>query len=299
LKSRKRIFTTQIVAAMNRFIIIILVFFTLTIENSFSQSTDSILFTNDSVLFHQKKEFLVADSGSTKGQLLINSAKLFIGVPYAAKTLEGNSEEQLIVNLRGLDCSTFIESALSLTLVSESDNSSYSQYANVLKNIRYRNGNIDGYESRLHYFTDWIFDNQQKGIIEDVTQKIGGMPFEKEINFMSTHPGAYIQLSNDSNLVSRIAYFEKEISKRDYFYIPKDSVAAIEPRLEEGMIVAITTSIAGLDIAHVGFLVRQDERIHLLHASSDAGKVVISDKPLVDYLAGNKKQTGIMVIKVQ
>jgi hypothetical protein len=242
---------------------------------------------------------MLADTASTKGQLLINAAKLFIGIPYTSKTLEGNSEEQLIVNLRGLDCSTFIESALSLTLVAESDNPCYSQYTNVLKNIRYRDGVIDGYESRLHYFTDWIFDNQQKGIIEDVTQKLGGIPYEKEINFMSTHPGAYIQLGNDSDMVSRIDYFEKEISGRDYYYIPKDSVATVEPKLEEGMIVGITTAIAGLDIAHVGFLVKHNERIHLLHASSDAGKVVVSDKPLVDYLAGNKKQTGIMVLKIQ
>ena len=115
---------------------------------------------------------------------------------------------------------------------------------------------------------------------------------------MSTHPGYYAQLKNDTVMVDAISCFEKKINARKYFYIPKEEVVKIEPQLEEGMIVAITSGVTGLDIAHLGFLVRVNGRIHLLHASSDFKKVMVSEKPLSDYLAGNKKQTGIMVLKV-
>ncbi len=36
------------------------------------------------------------------------------GVPYVAKTLEKNSQEQLVVNLRQLDCTTYVETVLAL-----------------------------------------------------------------------------------------------------------------------------------------------------------------------------------------
>jgi hypothetical protein len=52
-----------------------------------------------------------------------------------------------------------------------------------------------------------------------------------------------------------------------------------------------------LDVVHVGFAKRHNNRIHLLHASLDEKKVVISSKPLAEYLIGNKNQSGIMVAR--
>jgi len=46
-------------------------------------------------------------------------------------------------------------------------------------------------------------------------------------------------------------------------------------------------------------LVRENGMIHLLHASSTTGKVVISEKTFQEYLMGNKLQTGVMLLKVK
>jgi len=267
--------------------------------HTFSQEGDSTLLLNDSLIYYQKVELLKPVISENTGELIVKTALSFEGTPYVGKTLEGNSVESLVVNLHELDCSTFIESCLAIVLSEKSGNPTFSVFKDNLLKMRYREGKINSYESRLHYFTDWIYDNQQKGVIKDITKKLGGIPFKKEINFMSTHPVYYDQLKNDTVKVAAIRRFEKKINSRKYFYIPKEEVKNIEPRLEEGMIVAITSGVNGLDIAHVGFLVKVNSRIHLLHASSDFKKVMVSEKPLSDYLAGNKKQTGIMVLKVE
>jgi hypothetical protein len=233
------------------------------------------------------------------GQLLVKTGKSFIGYPYTAKTLETGNVESLVVNLREFDCTTFVETCLAFSLTLKSGNVTFDNYKHFLKKIRYRDGKINNYISRLHYFCDWITDNQKKGFISDTTQYLGGIVFQKEIDFMSTHAGSYLQLKNDSNLIPPIREIEKEISSQNYFYVPKENIECIESNLEEGMIVAITSGIKGLDIAHTGILVRENGKIHLLHASSDAGKVVISEKTFREYISGNKHQTGVMFLKVK
>ena len=166
-----------------------------------------------------------------------------------------------------------------------------------MKQIRYRQGILDGYPSRLHYFCDWIYDNARKGLVRDITEELGGVRLEKEINFMSTHPESYSQLEQDSTLVEVIRRQEAAISARHLYYIPEDQVEEAEPRLQEGDIAGITTSIDGIAIMHVVILVRRDGRIHMLHASSSAGRVVISDQPLSDYLRTSELATGIMVAR--
>ena len=251
----------------------------------------------DSLLFTEKIKELRQINTSTP-QMATQVALSFVGTPYVGKTLEINNNETLVVNLRELDCSTFLETVLSIVLTKKSGEESFQKYKEILTTLRYRNGAICGYESRLHYFSDWIHDNEQKGFVKDITRELGGIEIQKKINFMSTHSSAYKQLKNDSLMINKIIETENALSSRKLFYIPKDSVAAIEPQLSEGMIVGITSAVDGLDIAHVGFLVRKDGQIRLLHASSDEGKIVVSTKSLSEYLSGNKKQTGIVVIKL-
>jgi len=114
---------------------------------------------------------------------------------------------------------------------------------------------------------------------------------------MSTHPAAYQQLKDSSQLVQLIAQQEKFISTRKMYYIPEEKLAGVEDQLQEGDIVGITTGISGLDIAHTGILVRVDGRIHLLHESSLAEEVVVSKETLENYLLNSKSATGIMVAR--
>jgi hypothetical protein len=231
-------------------------------------------------------------------ELSIEIARTFLNTPYVGKTLECNDEEMLVINLHELDCSTLVENCLALAKTFKSHKATKETYFNWLRTIRYRDGILWGYESRLHYFSEWIRNNEKKGFIADATQKLGGVKYPNEVYFMGTHPSAYKQLVSDSCMIERIKHIEEQISKERYFHIPKEKVNAIEGKLKEGMLVGITTNIEGLDIIHTGFLIQVNGRIHLLHASSDQKKVVISDKPLSEYLMENKRQTGIMIIEI-
>lgn len=232
-------------------------------------------------------------------EIIIEIAESFIGIDYEANTLEQGDNEQLVVHLTGLDCYTFLESALVFARCIKKNDTTFTCFKRELVNIRYRNGKLKDYPSRLHYFSDWIYDMDKRGIAEDITKKIGGIPYKKGINFMSTHPGSYKRLVDNPHFIDSIKTIEKEISSRNYYYIPQDSVKKYEHNIQSGDILGITTNIEGLDISHSGIAIRlNDNRIHLLHAPSPGKKVQISVKPLAEYIQNVKHQTGIMVLRV-
>ena len=224
--------------------------------------------------------------------------KSFIGTNYLAHSLEAEGDEQLVINLTGLDCNTFLENSLVLARCIKEGDTSFQNYQNELQFIRYRGGVIDGYPSRLHYFSDWIYDNVAKGVIGDVTKEIGGQKIKFKINFMSTHPDSYKQLEENPDFIPIIQDQEKKIGCRDYYYIPKQELKSKEEKINNGDLLAITTTVKGLDIGHVGIAVKmEDGRIHLLHAPHENTKVQISEEPLSDYLMKYKRHSGVIVLR--
>ena len=61
-----------------------------------------------------------------------------------------------------------METVLALVRSARSGKLHAREFRRTLQSIRYRGGKIDGYASRLHYFTDWIIDNQKKKTLKDV-----------------------------------------------------------------------------------------------------------------------------------
>jgi len=232
------------------------------------------------------------------GQLMLEIGKLFAGTPYMAGTLEMKGREHLAVNLRKFDCVTFLENVVALVWFVRSRERSFEAFQRLLQKIRYRDGLLQGYSSRLHYFSDWIHDNQKKDILTDVTRKSGGRPLRKAINFMTTHPELYPPLKNAANFRS-MKSVEERISRRLLFFIPKKDLGRFEDRICDGDLIAITTNTEGLDVQHVGLAARVKNRIHLLHASKAEGKVVLSRKTLYGYLMQNRSCSGIMVARLE
>lgn len=230
-------------------------------------------------------------------EVLVEIGKSFIGTEYLAHGLETDGDEQLVINLLGLDCTTFVENVLALSRCVKEKQTSFEDYSEELQFIRYRDGIINGYPSRLHYFSDWIYNNVSKGIVEDITEQIVGKAIQFKLNFMSTHPESYKQLNENPDLIPQIKIQEEEISSRIYYYIPKDEVELKEKFINEGDIIAITTTVEGLDIGHLGIAVKMDdERIHLLHHQLLILKY-ITKEPLSDYLMKYKRHSGVIVLK--
>jgi hypothetical protein len=247
----------------------------------------------------QRKFKLAAKESLQKrpvGEVMVAIGASFIATPYVANTLEMPGDERLVVNLRGLDCVTLIENTLALSRCIKMGAHTFDEFKSELKFIRYRGGLLNGYPSRLHYFSDWINDNETKNVVRNITQEIGGVPYEKTLAFMSTHPDSYNQLSNQRYLEKTIE-IESEINFRQHYYIPKEQLRSIEQKIEPGDIIGITTSIEGLDIVHTGMAIRTNGVLKYLHAPLSKGKVQISEEPLVEYLASHTNQTGIMVAR--
>lgn len=232
-------------------------------------------------------------------------AKKLLGRPYVGQTLEINEEEQLVVNLRELDCTTLVETSAALALAEKNNERTFAGYCKALKQLRYRNGNISGYASRLHYFSQWIADNVAKGLVEDIGTS-GGFPFtakqELNLSFMTKNPQYYRQLKADEDLRKEIGKQEKSINGTIVNYIPKNLLNLDKTKLScihDGDIIALVTSKDGLDISHVGIAIWKGNKLHLLNASSLKHKVVADSQSLYEYQRKRQTQLGIRVIRLR
>ena len=230
-------------------------------------------------------------------------AKQFIGRPYVASTLEGDAEERLVVNTRQLDCTTLVENVVALTLCMQRHLYTARDFMNALVEMRYRGGIIDGYASRLHYFTDWIEDNTRKGLVTEQQEPVP--PFNAvqtvHVDYMSQHPQSYRALKEHPELVPVIKAQEDSLAGRQYRYIPKQDVRnteAMRRAVHDGDIIAITCNKPGLDIAHLGFAVWRQDGLHLLNASQLHKKVVEEPMTLGEYLKKHPSHTGIRIVRI-
>jgi hypothetical protein len=230
------------------------------------------------------------------GTQVLRMSESFLGTPYVAGTLEGNPSERLVCKFDGLDCTTLVESVIALA-VAKTENSTFEEYKNELTRLRYRDGTIDGYPSRLHYILDWMYENQKRGRLEDITAKVGGVPFTKEINFMTTHANLYPSLAA-SEVYEKLKEQEAVINSREHSYIPKNSIQKAEPMLHDGDIVAFTSSVEGLDVNHMGIISKVGSRAYLIHASLTGKKVIMTNIPLAEYVASVPKHTGMIVARL-
>jgi hypothetical protein len=227
-------------------------------------------------------------------ELVLAAGRHFLGAPYEPDTLEGEGPEELVVNLRAFDCVTFVENAVVLAGLIRSGKTAFADYTAALEQIRYRRGRCNGFASRLHYFTDWFYDNGRKGLVQDMTHEIVGIPFRKTFHWLADrredHPGL-----KDPTAFRRLRIVEAACSRRPLYFIPKASLDRTGDQITDGDIIAMTTDERGLDVSHTGLAVRLRGQIHLLHASSAEGRVVLSDITLDRYLVTRRSRTGIMV----
>lgn len=265
--------------------------------SAFSQNVDYE--TQDKVVFEKYATFIQPFQSKSKELILQKTAEFFLEKPYVAGTLDKNDTEKLVINLREFDCVTFVETVIALANTTASGNLSFDNFASQLQQIRYRNGVIDGYDSRLHYTSDWAYNNVEKNILSAMSQQLGGVLETKTIDFMTSHRSAYNALKTDDSMLKKIKNTENEINKRKgFYYLPKDKITAKATEIPHMAMIAFTTSIKGLDTTHTGFAYKKNGKLTFIHASSAKNKVVIDEKTLNDYCQAQKSCTGIMVMPV-
>jgi len=243
-------------------------------------------------------KFLQTAPRSTADSNMVYSALFFLNTPYVANTLDTLNNEDLIINFREMDCMIFVENCLALSRMLRYQNPDMDGFERELRLIRYRNGVLTDYPSRLHYSSDWIFDNIKKGVVEDLTNALGGQKFKPNVSFMSENYLKYKHLKDNPEALNKIKTIEQAINKRgNYFLLPKQEIEAHQTLIKSGDIICFTTSVPGLDIAHMGIAYRNKEQLTFIHASSTAKKVIINPESLVDYCKKINSNTGIIVLR--
>jgi hypothetical protein len=164
---------------------------------------------------------------------------------------------------------------------------------------RYRGGQCNGkYTSRLHYLEDWIYDNERRGLVTNLTRSLGGVPMQgRYLNEMSKYWRDSRYLRNNPGLVPEMRQIENRISSRTIYHIPKREIAEIESNIRDGDVICISGNGPEGFTEHVGLACRDRAGVlHFMHASKDERRVII-DVPLHSYVYRYRKFAGIMVIR--
>jgi len=228
-----------------------------------------------------------------------------VGTRYKHFTLEiDNRIESPSVNFQGMDCWTFFEIALSFArMLNEPEpNWTPERLLHYIELDRYRGGACTGeYLSRLHYLEDWLYDNDRRGLVEDLTRSLGGSGVPHSAREMSVGWRHYRYLAANRSLLGPLGRMEANVSSRPLYQIPKNRVAGIEPKLRSGDVIGIISRDRnGLySTAHVGLALRtKDGVLHFMHASSpgNSGRVIV-DAELSKYLYRYRSDSGILVAR--
>ncbi len=273
-------------------ILIFFVFFTLNAKSQDFSSQNRA----DREIFEKYIQHMGDASSMELEEIITKSALFFLGTPYVAHTLE-KEPEQLVVNLRELDCTTLVESVLALSRTVKEGDPTFEKFINNLQFVRYRDGKIEDYSSRLHYTTDWIYENQKKGLISNITQEAGGVDHKVNLYIMSTNHEKYKQLKGKPELTEKIRKTETEASQRKNYRIAAGEIEKNKKSFKNGDIVCFVTNMAGIDISHVGFIYFQGDKLTFIHASSTEKRVVIDKESLMNYALRSKNGNGIMVAR--
>lgn len=235
----------------------------------------------------------------------------FQDVPYVAHTLEvpyntaeKEAIEQLVINMQQPDCTTFVETVLALTRTTLQEQHTFSDYCRNLTLFRYWGGEIKDYPSRNHYFTTWIDNALNQGLVKQLGP--ANSPLfawrNQKIDFMTKHPSYYAALCTPKKNIYLQAIAEAErLISRKVCYLPTIHLGKSQNELHfihDGDILALETTKNGLDVSHLGIAVwGKDGKLHLLNASSIHKKVIMDPLPLVKYQQKQRTQIGIRIIR--
>lgn len=241
-----------------------------------------------------------------QGAAMARIAERFVGADYIPSTLEVPGPERLVINLRAFDCVTFVENVISLAWFVRRDGTASladpagarRRYEGYLTSLRYRGGVIAGYPSRLHYFSEWLGDNARRGNLTRVSDGFGSRLDTEPITFMSAHLGSYRQMA-EPGVADAIRAIEARLNAEGgRRMVPETEIASIASQIQDGDVIAATSTLPGLDIAHTGIAVWHEGKLHLLHAPLVGKSVELSAAPLADRILSIKAQDGIMVGRV-
>jgi len=206
-------------------------------------------------------------------------SKYFLGIGYQAGTLVGSASvpEQLVISLASLDCFTLLD-----YLEAMRRSASFADFVEALSCVRYRHCVVD-YRHRHHFFSDWTAYQRER--IDDITDTVADaavVVVEKQLN----------RKADGSAWVPGI-----EAIVRTVTYLPSEKIdEGVLGMLRTGDYIGVYSEAEGLDVSHVGVVVKGPFVSYLRHASSSPDKKRVLDEELRQYLEG---KPGIVVYRAK
>jgi len=201
----------------------------------------------------------------------------FLGLKYRESTLIGDigTAEVFVINLAEADCFTFIDYIEAMRL-----SDSFKRFMENLRKVRYRDSRVD-YMNRKHFFTDWA--EYEPSFVDDVTTQIGGGRDKNAVKMLN--------LKEDGTLyLPGIKPYHRTVN-----YIPSENIDdSVLQALKTGDYAGIYSSKQGLDVSHVGIIIRDEDSIVLRHASSDRRYRKVIDQDLNEYIA---EKPGLIILR--
>lgn len=217
-------------------------------------------------------------SGQAHGEVIGRVSSAFLGTPYKADTLIGGPDtpEVLVADLNNVDCFTLIDYVEALARSHDEKS-----FLHNLKDVRYIDGKVD-YLSRRHFFSDWFATPTPNA--RDITPTISPdyLVSEKRLN----------RKADGSEYIQGLGIHPRKIN-----FIPANAITSqVLDQLKTGDYVGVYSPLDGLDVSHVGIVIRKDGDVFFRNASSLAAKRKVVDSPLLEYM---RTKPGIVVLRAQ
>jgi hypothetical protein len=253
---------------------------------------------SDQKIFQRLSDRAIEQDWQAKpiGNIIQTIAAEFLGASYVEGLLDRSQNETLFTSLQEFDCVLFVETVLAMARGIASKDYSPITFTTNLQQQRYENGEINGYCSRLHYFSYWIEDNQRRNIVTDITKDLGGISLDKTLNFMSENWKKYPKLVSSEQEYRCTQQMEMRLNSTVVNYIPTSQIRSRYAELKSGDILAIATRVPGLDVTHTGFVYRSTNgEVGIIHAAPGRGVKISSD--LETYLNRVEDAIGVIVAR--
>lgn len=264
---------------------------------------EEVCYTTNDSLWVVKLLDKAKHTQKTPSSWLLWVARQMIGIPYVGGVLDRGADEKLVVDLRHLDCTTFVEQSMALALCAKNKQTTWYDFIHYLSQIRYIDGRVS-YVKRQHYFTIWIMANERKGLVRDIQEPRSVFNTQRQVtvNYMSLHQNNYHMLKSHPEWREGIKRMEQQISATTFYYLPKSYITdsfILRQTIRDGDIIAIITSKKGLDTSHIGIAVWKTDGLHLLNASSIHRKVIVEPMLLKNYMLKHPSQLGIRIVRLK
>jgi hypothetical protein len=268
------------------------------------------------------QKLITAESNLSDFDARLNlMTEAFVGRPYLkngplGEGLQGVYDQDPLYRTDGFDCTTYVETTISLARSLQTDD-----FLNQLNHIRYKDGVVD-FTLRNHFVEiDWNPNNEAAGILKDITRDLAKKPGQLSESIQTISKRNWYQKMTVSNLqlvqatpdvlAERLnqlrnegARFEDQVSTLPF--LKMNSLNETLPMINSSAVLNLLRDFKEADgritsyVSHQVLLVWKNGKARVRQASSKSSNMKVIDQSLSEFITAQQagETTGINVLQV-